>query len=58
MDISELRFPKTIVYEEDDIESSNLNFIEQDGDVDMSFDDLITLCEDLNKKNKVYRKTN
>jgi flavodoxin len=58
MDFSELRFPRTIVYEEDDIKSPNSNFIEQDEDADMSFDDLITLCENLNKKNKMYIKTN
>jgi DNA helicase IV len=58
MDFSELRFPRTIVYKEDDIESPNSNFSEQDEDIVMSFDDFITLCEDLNKKNKMYRKTN
>jgi hypothetical protein len=43
MNISELDFSRTIVYEEDDIHSPSLNSIKQDEDVDMTFDDLITL---------------
>jgi hypothetical protein len=43
MNISELDFSRTIVYEEDDIHSPSLNSIKQDEDVNMSFDVLITL---------------
>jgi len=57
MNISELDFSRTIVYEEDDIHSPSLNSIKQDEDVDMSFDVLITVKTYI-KKNKMYKKTN
>ena len=58
IDFGDLKFLRTIVYEEDNIDSLRSNSIEQNDDADMNFDDLITLCETLHKKNKIYRNTN
>lgn len=58
MDIGELSFPMTIEYGEDNIDLSSSYLIEQDKYIDMIFDDLITLWEDLYKKNKMFTKSN
>jgi uncharacterized protein YoxC len=58
IDFGVFKFLRTIVYEEDNIDSLNSNSIEQNEDADMNFDDLITLNETLHKKNKMYRNTN
>jgi hypothetical protein len=44
IDFGDLKFLRTIVYEEDNIDSLRSNSIEQNDDADMNFDDLITLC--------------